>query len=62
MPSVLVVDSPLLHRAIELYEHDRLDFADAHLVAAVERSGVGAVVSFDRSIDRITTVRRIEPA
>ena len=62
MPSVLVVDSPLLHRAIELYEHDRLDFADAYLVAAAERSGVGAVVSFDRSIDRITTVRRIEPA
>jgi hypothetical protein len=31
-------------------------------VASAEMSGVGAVASFDRSIDRITTVRRIEPA
>jgi len=61
MPSVTVVDLELLHRAIEIYEYDRLDFAEAYVVAAAERSGVGVVVSFDRSIDRVGTVRRIEP-
>jgi predicted nucleic-acid-binding protein len=59
--AVRVVDAALLHRAIEVYELDRLDFAEAYLVAAAERSGVGTIASFDRSIDRITTVRRIEP-
>lgn len=57
-----VVDEELLLRAVEVYEIDRLDFAEAYLVASAERSGVDAIASFDRSIDRVTTVRRIEPA
>lgn len=56
-----VVDPELLLRALEIYELDRLDFAEAYLVASAERSGVGAVASFDRSIDRINTVTRVEP-
>lgn len=56
-----VVDQPLLLRAIELYEVDRLAFADAYLVASAERTGVGAVVSFDRAISRAGTIERIEP-
>ena len=60
-PAVVVVDAALLLRALEVYEVDRLDFADAYLVASAEISGVGAIASFDRSIDRVGTVRRIEP-
>jgi predicted nucleic-acid-binding protein len=60
--AIHVVDPDLLHRAIEVYEHDRLDFPEAYLVASAERSGVSAVASFDRSIDRATTIRRVEPA
>lgn len=56
------VDAGLLQRAVEVYEYDRLDFAEAYFVASAERSGVGTIASFDRSIDRITTVRRVEPA
>ncbi|HVB69902.1 MAG TPA: PIN domain-containing protein [Acidimicrobiales bacterium] len=59
--SVVVVDAPLLLRSFEIFEHDRLDFAEAYLVASAESSGVNAVASFDRSIDRVGTVRRIEP-
>jgi len=61
-PAVRVLDAELLHRAIEVYEVDRLDFADAYLVASAERTGIGIIASFDRSIDRIGTVRREEPA
>ena len=61
-PAIRVVDADLLLRAIEIYEVDRLDLADAYLVASAERAGVRDIVSFDRSIDRIPTVRRIEPA
>ena len=60
--SIRVVDADLLHRAIEVYQHDGLDFAEAYLVATAERSGVHTIASFDRSIDRVKTVTRIEPA
>jgi predicted nucleic acid-binding protein len=61
-PAILVVDEPLLLRALEVYELERLDFADAYLVAGAEASGVGAIASFDRAIDRVATVRRVEPS
>jgi len=61
-PAVVVVDEPLLLRALEVYEVDRIDFAEAYLVASAEASGVNTIASFDRSIDRIATVQRIEPA
>lgn len=59
--SIVCVDPALLLRAVEVYETDRIDFAEAYLVACAESTGVGRVVSFDRSIDRIHTVQRIEP-
>lgn len=53
------VDERLLRCALELYEHDGLDVAEAYLVAVAEVTGVGAVTSFDRSIDRVASVRRV---
>lgn len=60
-PAVVTVDVMLLLRTIELYEVDRLDFADAYLVAAAEATGVGLVASFDRRIDRVGSVERVVP-
>src|SRR5580658_7706629 len=59
--SVVTVDAPLLLRALEVYESDRLDFAEAYLVACAEITGVNRVASFDKSIDRVATVERVEP-
>jgi predicted nucleic acid-binding protein len=59
--SILCVDRALLLRAIEVYETDRIDFAEAYLVACAETTGVNKIASFDRSIDRINTIERIEP-
>ena len=53
MPSMIVIDRSLLLRALEVYEVDRLDFAEAYLVAYAETTGVAAVASFDRSLDRV---------
>jgi predicted nucleic acid-binding protein len=61
LPSVAVIDSPVLLRSLEVYEIARLDFAEACLVGAAEATGVGAILSFDRSIDRIKTISRVEP-
>lgn len=60
MPTVSA-DSDLLLRALELYEIERLDFAEAYLVATAELTGVGAVASFDKAIDRVRSVERIAP-
>lgn len=59
--SVETVDPALLLRALEIYEIHRLDFADAYLAACAESTGVGRVASFDRSLNRVTTIERIEP-
>jgi predicted nucleic-acid-binding protein len=61
LPSIRTIDSASLLRALELYEVDRLDFAEAYLVAQAEATGVGSVLSFDRSLDRVGTVERLEP-
>jgi predicted nucleic acid-binding protein len=61
-PAIVVVAEPLLLRALEVYEVDRIDFAEAYLVASAEAGAVESIASFDRSIDRVTTIRRIEPS
>lgn len=60
-PAVIVSDELLILRAIEVYEVDRLDFAEAYLVATAERYGIDGIASFDQAIDRVPTVRRVEP-
>jgi predicted nucleic acid-binding protein len=60
--AIRVLDVELLQRAVEVYEVHRLDFADAYLVASAERTGIGVIASSDRSIDRVNTIRREEPA
>jgi predicted nucleic acid-binding protein len=60
-PAIVVLDPVTLLRSLEVYETDRLDFAEAYLVAQAERSGIGVIASFDMAIDRVTTIRRLEP-
>ncbi len=59
--SVASVDPALLLRAAEVYESDRIDFAEAYLVACAETTGVAKIASFDRSLDRVASIQRVEP-
>jgi len=61
LPSIETVDPRSLLRALEVYETERLDFAEAYLVAQAEATGVEAIVSSDRSIDRVAGITRREP-
>lgn len=61
MPSIKTVDRSSLLRALEVYEVDRLDFAEAYLVAQAESTSVGMILTFDRSVERVSTVTRQEP-
>lgn len=60
--SIVVVDRAVLLRAVEVYETDRLDFAEVYLVACAESTSVGRIASFDCPIDRASTVERVEPS
>lgn len=59
--SVVCVDPALLLRAVEVCETDLIDFAEAYLVACAESTGVATIASFDRSLDRVRSVERVEP-
>jgi predicted nucleic-acid-binding protein len=61
LASIAVLDRALLMRALEVCELERLDFAEAYLVAQAEITGVREVLSFDRSIDKIAGISRREP-
>jgi predicted nucleic-acid-binding protein len=61
LPSIRTVDRASLLRALEVYEVDRLDFAEAYLVAQAEATGVRTILTFDRTVDRVATVTRLEP-
>jgi predicted nucleic-acid-binding protein len=59
--TITTADSDLLLRALEIYDLQRLDFAEAYLVARAETRDGAQILSFDRSIDRLDTVVRREP-
>jgi len=61
LPSISVDDEALALRSLELYEIERLDFAEAYLVACAEGCDAATVMSFDRTIDRVAGLSRIEP-
>ena len=60
-PAISVAHESLLLRTLELYEAQRLHFADAYLAACAEYYGVGRVVSFDRDLDRVASVEGVQP-
>lgn len=59
-PPIRCVDQALLLRALEIYETARVDFTEAYLAASAEAAGVNRVASFDRDLDRIPTIERLE--
>lgn len=59
-PAIDAGEGRAVRRALELYETTPIHFAEAYL-AAVAEAGDGQVASFDRGLDRLGTVRRVEP-
>ena len=60
-PTIATIYTPVLLRALAIYEGDRLGFADAYLAAQAEATGGRKVLSFDRALDRVGTITRREP-
>jgi predicted nucleic acid-binding protein len=60
-PTMRTLDPALLLRSLEIYEIHGVDFAEAYLAASAEIAGIREIASFDRSLDRVPTITRIEP-
>ncbi|MBI3978661.1 MAG: PIN domain-containing protein [Chloroflexi bacterium] len=52
----------VVQRALVLYEEKRIDFADALLCASMLAAGETDIYSFDRDLDKVAGIRRIEPS
>jgi hypothetical protein len=61
MESGNVVDEHPILRSIEINDDDRLDFAEAFLVPSAESTSIVKIALFDRSIDRVRSIARIQP-
>jgi predicted nucleic acid-binding protein len=61
LPTIATANPALLLRALQVYELERVGFADAYLIASAEATGIPAILSFDRDLDRVATVTRLEP-
>ncbi|MDX1620763.1 MAG: PIN domain-containing protein [Nitriliruptorales bacterium] len=59
--AIAVEDEDRLLRALELYELHGIDFTVCYLAACAELDGSLQVASFDRDLDKVDTVTRIEP-
>lgn len=59
-PATEVGEERAVRRAVELYETTPVHFAEAYLAAHAEM-GDGQIASFDRGLERLVTVRRVEP-
>ncbi|MBI3962347.1 MAG: PIN domain-containing protein [Deinococcus sp.] len=47
--------------ALDLYAKSNLDFEDCLSVEHVRRAGLPGIYSYDRGLDRIASVKRLEP-
>ncbi len=61
LPGIILPGKRRLRRAFDLYTSTNLSFADCYHVAVAEARKVPEFVSFDRGLDRIPGLNRIEP-
>jgi predicted nucleic acid-binding protein len=61
LPGILLPQKRLFRAAFDLYVQRNLPFADAYHAALMLRTGLSAIVTFDRDFDRIPGITRQEP-
>jgi predicted nucleic acid-binding protein len=60
LEGIVLAGKRLLRRAFALYVGTSLSFADAYHAALAEQFAGGEIVSFDRGLDRVPSLRRVE--
>lgn len=57
----LIINRPLILRALYFYRNFNLDFIDAYLGAYCEQNNLEGIYSFDKGLDKIKGVKRFKP-
>ena len=61
LPGVEVADPYLTRETLDLWSSYKMDFADAYLAALGRTTKGTGVLSFDRGLDKIDGLRRVDP-
>ncbi len=61
LPSIVAPEGRALIDALQLYLSTRIHFVDAYVAAVARRTNVGRVTSFDRRLDCVEGIERVEP-
>lgn len=56
-----VINRPVIVKALFYYQQFNIDYIDAYLAAYTEENGMKELISFDKSLDKITAIKRVEP-
>ena len=61
LPGIVLPGKRRLRKVFDLYVDLSLPFADAYHVALMQRLGLRHIVSFDKELNRVPGVTRVEP-
>ena len=61
LPGIRLPGKQRLRRAFELYVDQNMSFGDACHIALMEQLGIEEIASFDKGLDRVPGITRVEP-
>lgn len=61
LPGLRIEEKRTVLNALDLWETASLDFADCLAIEHVRRLGLNGIYSYDRGLDRVPGIRRLEP-
>ncbi len=61
LPRLRMDEKATILRALDLWEEVNLDFADCLAIEHMRRLDLDAIYSYDRGLDRLPGIRRLEP-
>ena len=61
LPGIVLPGKRRLRKVFDLYVDLNLPFADAYHVVLMQRLGLRHIVSFDKEVNRVSGVTRVEP-
>lgn len=61
LPGIVLPGKRRLHQTFDLYVDLNISFADAYHAVLMEHFNLDQIISFDRELDRVVGIQRVEP-
>lgn len=61
IPQIVVENHPIISKALNLYVQKNIDYAEAYLAAYTLKQRSNEILSFDKDLDKLKEIQRIEP-